>query len=383
MGGIKRSRENYIAGGEVSLGYRAPSWSRGQLLGRGGFGSVFVAKLKKPCLGFPPIMAVKSENATSGPSSLSIEQQFLQALKGCPNVIQYFGSDITTTSSGDIIHNVFLELASGSLADFIKKYGSGTGMPEVLVRNCTRSILIGLKQVHDRGFVHCDIKPHNVLLVPNGDGYVAKVADFGLAKRQNARDASGVRGTHLFFSPEMVRYGIQEAPSDIWALGCSVLMMLTGKPPWASTPKSELMSRIATESPTIPPHISKAAQNFLSCCFVRHPVKRLTATELLRHIFLLESDEGDEVYIQEKAKVSDEKSLEVKAKVSDEKSLEVKPQSQRCPSALPSFIPVPSSSSEEEEEDIPAAVKRTCYRQIHPVAIMGCQPPVTFTVRAN
>ena len=84
-------------------------------------------------------------------------------------MVQCFGSDITTTSSGDIIHNVFLELASTSLADFIKKYGFGTGMPEVLVRNCTRSILIGLKQVHDREFVHCDIKPHNVLLVPNGD----------------------------------------------------------------------------------------------------------------------------------------------------------------------------------------------------------------------
>ncbi|KAM3702567.1 hypothetical protein ACB098_04G035100 [Castanea mollissima] len=365
---MKRTREDYT--GEVSLGYGAPSWCRGQLLGRGGFGSVFVAKLKKPCFGFPPTVAVKSEHAASGSSSLLNEERFLRALKGCPNVVQSFGSDITTTNSGDIIYNVFLELASGSLADFIKS-GSGTGMPEFLVRNYTRSILIGLKQVHDRGFVHCDIKPHNVLLVPNADGYVAKIADFGLAKRRHARDTGGIRGTNLFFSPEMVRYGIQEAPSDIWALGCSVLMMFKGKPPWAATPKSELMSRIATDSPMIPPHISKAAQNFLSCCFVRHPAKRLTATELLSHIFLLESDEGEEVYIQEKAKVS------------DEKSLGVKPQSHCCPSALPSFIPLPSPSSEEEEEDIPAAAKRTCYRQIHPLAIMGCQPPVTFTVCAN
>ncbi|KAK7844172.1 isoleucine--trna ligase, partial [Quercus suber] len=288
---MKRTREDYTAGGEVSLGYGAPSWCRGQLLGRGGFGSVFVAKLKKPCFGFPPTIAVKSEHAASGSSSLLNEERFIRALKGCPNVVQSFGSDITTTNSGDIIYNVFLELASGSLADFIKQSGSGTGMPEFL-----------------------------------------------------------------------------EAPSDIWALGCSVLMMFTGQPPWATTPKSELMSRIAADSPTIPPHISKAAQNFLSCCFVSHPAKRLTATELLSHIFLLESDEGEEVYIQEKAKVS------------DEKSQGVKPQSHCCPSALPSFIPLPSSSSEEEEEDITAAAKRTCYRQIHPLAIMGCQPPVTFTV---
>ena len=76
---MERTKEDFRAGGEVSTGYGSPSWCRGQLLGRGGFGSVFVAKLKKPCLGFPPIMAVKSENAASESSSLSIEQRFLRA----------------------------------------------------------------------------------------------------------------------------------------------------------------------------------------------------------------------------------------------------------------------------------------------------------------
>ncbi|KAL0007503.1 hypothetical protein SO802_009005 [Lithocarpus litseifolius] len=127
--------------------------------------------------------------------------------------------DITTDCSGNSIYNVFLEFAlRGSLFDFIKKTGSGTGLPEVLVRDCTWYILIGLKQVHDHGFVHCDIKPHNVLLVPTVDGYIPKVVDFGLAKRHNVRDGSGVRGTWLFFSPKAVVFGNLEAPSDIWAL---------------------------------------------------------------------------------------------------------------------------------------------------------------------
>ncbi|KAK9991214.1 hypothetical protein SO802_026199 [Lithocarpus litseifolius] len=205
------------------------------------------------------------------------------ALRGCPNVVQSFGSDITTDCSGDSIYNIFLEFASrGSLFDFIKKTGFGIGLPE----------------------------PHNVLLVPIVDGYIPKVADFGLAKRHNVRDGSGVRGTRLFFSPEAVVFGIQEAPSDIWALGCTVLMMLTGKPPWACTSKFELLSQIATETPTIPHHISKATQNFLSCCFVRHSAKRLTATELLSHFFLLELDECKEVFIQESAEVSNQKYLE-------------------------------------------------------------------------
>ncbi|KAK4566794.1 hypothetical protein RGQ29_002873 [Quercus rubra] len=368
---MKRNREDLSVGSEVSSEFGSPSWCRGQLLGHGGFGSVFIAKLKERCWRFPSIMAVKSENAASASSSLMNEELVLQALRGCPNVVRSFGSDITTDCFGDSIYNVFLEFASGgSLFDFIKKTGSVTGLPEVLVRDFTRSILIGLKEVHDHGFVHCDIKPHNVLLVPTVDGYIPKVADFGLAKRHNVRDGSGVRGTRLFFSPEMVVFGIQEAPSDIWALGCTVLMMLTGKPPWAYTSKSELFSQIATETPTIPHHISKAAQNFLSCCFVRHSATRLTATELLSHFFLLESGDCKEVFIQESAEVS------------NQKYLGVKPQSQHCPSALPSFIPLPSSSP-KEEEDIPAAVERTCYKQNHPLAIMGCQPPVTFTVCAN
>ncbi|KAK9994931.1 hypothetical protein SO802_024634 [Lithocarpus litseifolius] len=154
--------------------------------------------------------------------------------------------------------------------------------------------------------------PHNVLLVAIVDGYIPKVANFGLAKRHNVRDGSGVRGTQLFFSPEAMVFGIQEAPSDIWALGCTVLMMLTGKPPWACTSKFELLSQIATETLTIPHHISKATQNFLSCCFVRHSAKRLTAIELLSHFFLLESDECKEVFIQESAEVSNQKYLGVK-----------------------------------------------------------------------
>lgn len=72
-----------------------------------------------------------------------------------------------------------------------------------------------------------------------------------------------MRGTRYFFSPEMVKSGMQEAPSDIWAVGCTVLMMLTGEPPWDSALVSDIISHVAYESPPVPTYISKAAEDFL------------------------------------------------------------------------------------------------------------------------
>ncbi|KAL6137366.1 hypothetical protein ACLB2K_062658 [Fragaria x ananassa] len=84
-----------------------------------------------------------------------------------------------------------------------------------------------------------DIKPANIFLVSNdpkdtGIGSrVAKIGDFGLAKtaaKDNVMKRSEqIHGTRLYTSPEMSMQNIQEPPADIWALGCSVLQMLTGK----------------------------------------------------------------------------------------------------------------------------------------------------------
>ena len=189
---------------EVSIGYGALKWCRGKLIGKGGFGSVYIAKLIKPTsenTSFPSIMAVKSDRATDSSSPLMNEGKVLEALKGCPCVIQTYGSDITTNNKGDIIYNLFMEFASlGSLTDSI--IANPSAFSEKLVRLCTQSILIGLRDIHGHGFVHCDIKPDNILFVKTEAGYKAKVADFGLAKRRNVKSGSpGVRGTSWFYSP--------------------------------------------------------------------------------------------------------------------------------------------------------------------------------------
>ncbi|KAL3511997.1 hypothetical protein ACH5RR_024714 [Cinchona calisaya] len=310
------------------------AWKRGAMLGKGSFGSVYLATLKNPrsrysCL--PSVMAVKSaEVSVSG--SIQKEREVLSNVKGCPNnIIQCFGEETTIGENGVMVYNLLLEYGSGgTLAEKIKKSG-GKGLPEFEVRCYTRSILKGLNFIHQIGYVHCDLKPENILLVPGKGGcaeFRAKVSDFGLAKRVNVKQCKKRklepywRGTPMYLSPEVVKDGVQEHPSDIWALGCIVLEMLTGKPPWDAAKQElnaeDIMRKIGNELPQIPSGLSKEAKHFLKGCFVKKAMFRLTAEMLLNHSFVegLQVDGGGDG-VEEMVEVEDINGIESILVVSD------------------------------------------------------------------
>ncbi|XP_062157051.1 mitogen-activated protein kinase kinase kinase 20-like [Alnus glutinosa] len=295
---------------EESLCGHGESWVRGPMIGKGSFGSVFLATSKKPrsrfsC--FPSAMAVKSAEVSVS-ASLQKEKEVLDNVKGCPYVISCFGEETTTQENGEMVYNLLLEYASGgTLADSIEK-SDGCGLPEPDVKRYTKSILKGLRHIHDCGYVHCDLKPENVLLVPtiNSSGnFVAKIGDFGLAKRsaqsKKRRFDSDLylRGTPLYLAPETVIERVQEPSSDIWALGCVVCEMLTGESPWnrAEELNTEDLLRLigdGHELPKIPSNISDEARGFLKACLVRKRMFRFTAEMLMDHTFLASVGEHDD-----------------------------------------------------------------------------------------
>ncbi|XP_050235031.1 mitogen-activated protein kinase kinase kinase 20-like [Mercurialis annua] len=275
------------------------SWLRGSLLGKGGFGSVYIAKLKKLDLNtmYRPIMAVKSAGGCDS-SSLQKEKEIYDNLNDCPYILQCFGEETTTDQYGNMFYNILLEYASGGTLDSLIKQSGGCGLPESDVKRYTRFILKGIDYIHSHGYVHCDLKPENVLLGSNDgsvDGkFVPKIGDFGLAKkivRNRKFGDSDIGGTALYMAPETVTDGIQETPSDIWSLGCIVFEMLTGHNVWDSSDAAstdEILEKIGDfcELPEIPSHISKDAKDFLKACLVKKPAFRFTAEMLLDHQFL-------------------------------------------------------------------------------------------------
>ncbi|CAI9106080.1 OLC1v1005138C1 [Oldenlandia corymbosa var. corymbosa] len=280
------------------------SWKRGRLLGEGGFGAVFIATMKHhhPAAS-PKVRAVKSAEVSNS-DSLRLEKKVLSRLVGCPNIIQCLGEEVTRGVNGSEVYNILLEYGSGgSLAERI--YNSrGKGLLEYEVQWYTRSILKGLMKIHGAGFVHRDLEPDNILLVPRNresclPKFNAKICDFGLAKPAN-QDRKKKRklsdrtwwGTLMYLGPEAVREARQEPPGDMWALRCVVLETLTGIAPWyldeKALPPAEqegdyLLKKLhgGRAAPKIPEQLSKDAKSFLKCCFYRTPKNRATAKTLL------------------------------------------------------------------------------------------------------
>ncbi|KAL3633131.1 hypothetical protein CASFOL_026115 [Castilleja foliolosa] len=284
------------------------AWFRGPIIGKGSFGRVYKATLKNPtskysC--FPSAMAVKSaEVSYSG--TLQKEKEVMSNLNNTsPYIIKCFGEETTTGENGVMAYNLLLEYGSGgTLADRIDK----SGLPELEVKMHTRSILRGLNHIHEIGYVHCDLKPDNILLVLSGKKganiteFRAKIGDFGLAKRQKKSRKRKLepywRGTPMYLSPEAVIDNEQEAPSDVWAVGCIVLEMLTGKPVWDEENAEGILAKIGAinQTPKIPDEISEDARDFLKHFFVRKSMYRFTCEMLLNHAFLdgLDSEGGIE-----------------------------------------------------------------------------------------
>jgi mitogen-activated protein kinase kinase kinase 17/18 len=260
-------------------------WCRGHEIGRGSCATVSAATDYTT----GKVFAVKSVPLSCA-EILKREESILSSLNS-PFIISYLGSDISKNHQiNEFCYDLFMEYApGGSLSDKVsKQHGC---IKESIIRAWTFEILSGLAYLHDLGIVHCDIKGLNVLI--GSDGH-AKIADFGCAKMEFCKDAtSQIRGTPMYMAPEVARGEEQGPLADMWALGCTVLEMMTGGTPWSgfSDPFSVLQHiGYSSDVPVIPTWISDEAKDFLSKCLIRDPEKRWSAEQLINHPFVDTSD---------------------------------------------------------------------------------------------
>ncbi|KAL1348811.1 mitogen-activated protein kinase kinase kinase 18 [Arachis duranensis] len=263
------------------------TWVRGKCVGRGAFGTVNVAVTKSD--GY--VFAVKSVDLLTAPTAqieaLENEIRILRLLPPSPHVITFLGDDVTCERSNgaSTFRNLHLEyMPRGTVADL-----DPADVDERLVRRYASCLVHALRHLHALGVVHCDVKGRNVLV--SDDGGAVKLADFGSAAEYSGESCVGSRGSPMWMAPEVVRREYQGPESDVWSLGCTVIEMVTGKPPWEDR-GADTLSRIgySSELPEFPTRLSELGRDFLEKCLRREKSERWSCDQLLQHPFLV--DEG-------------------------------------------------------------------------------------------
>lgn len=251
-----------------------PGYEIHQVLGRGGMGVVYRArdlKLKR-------IVALKMIRADFGISDeerirFRREAEVIAQIQH-PNVVQIF--DIG--EHGDQLYLTLDYVRGGTLATQLHQQGPQT--PDESAK-LLETIARAMDAVHQQGIIHRDLKPGNILMSKEG---TPLIADFGLAKQLQEADpqtkTGQVVGTPNYLAPEQIEpnWGDIRPATDVYALGCILYEMLTGRPPFQGANEWATLDQVLTQAPVPPrkltPAIPRDLETICLKCLNKDPKRR-------------------------------------------------------------------------------------------------------------
>jgi serine/threonine-protein kinase len=272
----------------IQTGTRLGSYEIEAAIGAGGMGQVYRARDTK--LGRSVAIKVLPSNFANDPQRVARferEAQLLAALNH-PHIASIYGFE---ESAGTRF--LVLELVDGqTLANRLPgTAAAGLGLDESL--RIARQIVDALEAAHEKGIVHRDLKPGNIALTANGQ---VKVLDFGLARFDAAdvpsavdmahsptltfaaTQAGMILGTAAYMSPEQAKGRVADKRSDVWAFGCVLFEMLTGKRAFEGEDASDTIAAVLRGEPdwtALPADLPPVIQRLLRRCLAKDPRERL------------------------------------------------------------------------------------------------------------
>ncbi len=255
-------------------------------LGQGGMGEVYRARDTR--LNRDVAIKVLPDAVIGDPERVARFEREAQALAALnhPNIAQIYGIESNA---------LVMELVEGD--DLSQRIHRGPIAWDD-ARPMAVQIALALEAAHAVSIVHRDLKPANVKV--RADGTV-KVLDFGLAKMADALDTSGdpsgrsaensptmtspamtqrgvILGTAAHMSPEQARGRRVDKRADIWAFGCVLYEMLTGRPAFSGDTVTDVLAAVVTKEPewtSLPPQTPRAVRSLLKRCLQKDPKHRL------------------------------------------------------------------------------------------------------------
>jgi len=277
----------------LSPGVRVGPYEVTALIGEGGMGKVWRAL--HIALNRDDALKVLPDAFASDPDRLARFRREAQVLASLnhPNIAHIYGLE-----QADGVQALVMELVEGStLADRIAQ--GPIPIDEALP--IAKQIAEALEAAHEQGIIHRDLKPANIKVRPDG---TVKVLDFGLAKLNDPNASNVPRGpnalsmsptitspammtgvgvllgTAAYMSPEQAKGREADKRSDIWAFGCVLHDMLTGKRAFEGDEVSETLASVLAREPNwtaLPTIVAPALHTLLRRCLVKDPRQRLQA----------------------------------------------------------------------------------------------------------
>jgi len=262
-----------------------------RFLGEGAFAEVY--RVKHRFLGRQAMKVFKTPGMTPGDVEHQLEEAVLLSQIGHLNIIRVFDANVFESAKGLLGYFTMEYIAGGNLEHFWKSFGNSfipvENVVEIIKQTC-RGVAVG----HSKNppIIHRDIKPQNILIGYDGNGLRARVSDFGLAKRANPLTLMvSARGTLCFKAPETFKKANADSCSgDVWALGCTLYLLLTDKLPFAEIDETGIVSYANFNIPLLPAHkvnnqVDAGLQEIIDRALAIEPASRYSdACEMLEDL---------------------------------------------------------------------------------------------------
>uniref|UniRef100_A0A8B9XLC1 non-specific serine/threonine protein kinase n=1 Tax=Bos mutus grunniens TaxID=30521 RepID=A0A8B9XLC1_BOSMU len=245
----------------------------GRPLGKGKFGNVYLARLKKNHFIVALKVLFKSQIEKEGLEHQLRREVEIQAHLQHPNILRLY----------NYFHDarrVYLILEYAPKGELYKALQRSHTFDEQRTATIIEELADALIYCHERKVIHRDIKPENLLLGLMGE---VKIADFGWSVHTPSLRRRTTCGTLDYLPPEMIEGRTYDEKVDLWCIGVLCYELLVGNPPFESASTSETYRRILKVDLRFPPSMSSGARDLISKLLRFQPLERLPLVRVLEH----------------------------------------------------------------------------------------------------